>query len=200
MPPWADEFPNDNPDLFTASEYPPALPDEDLDFEVVDAFEESDFAHAVTESILPEPPPAAESHVDGVAVAEEARPEEEAYHETEEEEHPATEDAPAQEQVAEAREASAWQTYVAVMGDVAMAFGATHDVARGLALTLEADAVARAWRVAIEGGEADFTACGSAMLDEYSAGLLAQLTGAAMEPIRRELRSRGVCAFGLIAA
>src|SRR5262249_27857748 len=55
-PPWADEFPNDNPDLFIASEHPPPIPDDDVQIELIDAFDEADFAHAVTESMLPAPP------------------------------------------------------------------------------------------------------------------------------------------------
>ena len=191
--PWSDEFPNDNPDLFTASEYPPAIPDEDYEIEVIEAFDDAEFAHAVIESMPPPPieeepvvearveeEPVVEAPVSHIALAEQVEVEESAP--------PASEDA------------GAWDQYVDVMREVAMMFGAARDVAQGLALTLEADAVARAWRVAIEGGEADFTACGNAMLDEWSAGFLAQITQSALDPIRRELRSRGVCAFGLIAA
>ena len=60
----------------------------------------------------------------------------------------------------------------------------------------------RAWRAILRGTSDDFTACGGAMLDEWAAGILARLLGApAREPVlRRELRARGVAAFGLVEA
>ncbi len=80
----------------------------------------------------------------------------------------------------------------------------------GLASTREGDVVlsdtfastARAWRSVVREEDADFAACGSRMLDEWSADLVARLVGtpAKMDAFRRELRSRGVAAFGLLAA
>jgi hypothetical protein len=59
----------------------------------------------------------------------------------------------------------------------------------------------RAWRALLDGTSDDFDACGGAMLDEWAADLLARLLGAPsrMENLRRDLRSRGVAAFGLAA-
>lgn len=66
------------------------------------------------------------------------------------------------------------------------------------------DAFARtlaAWRAILRGTSDDFDATGGVMLDEWSAELLARLLGApARAPIiRRDLRSRGVAAFGIAA-
>jgi hypothetical protein len=58
-----------------------------------------------------------------------------------------------------------------------------------------------AWQGVLRGESEDFGACGGAMLDEWCAGLLARMMGAAsrVEGLRRELRGRGVAAFGLVA-
>ncbi len=82
-------------------------------------------------------------------------------------------------------------------------------VARGLAERVEDDfeplpsivRVAAAWRSAFRGDEPDFSVC-SAMLDEWSADLVARIVGRKelTEQARRELRSRGVAAFGLLEA
>jgi len=70
-------------------------------------------------------------------------------------------------------------------------------------LVVRCDAVVRtaaAWRGALDGAEPDFSACGTAMLDEWSADLVARLAGTPqkVEILRRELRGRGVAAFGLL--
>ena len=61
---------------------------------------------------------------------------------------------------------------------------------------------AAAWRAILRGDSEDFSACGSRMLDEWSADLVARLIAAPArtEQLRRELRTRGVAAFGLVAA
>jgi hypothetical protein len=58
---------------------------------------------------------------------------------------------------------------------------------------------AQAWRATILGEEADFSACTST-LDEWSATLVATLANMPQqrETFRRDLRSRGVAAFGLL--
>jgi len=68
-------------------------------------------------------------------------------------------------------------------------------VVRSASLT----AAAQAWRSTLLGEEADFSACTS-MLDEWSAQLVATLAGtpAQKEALRRELRARGVAAFGML--
>ena len=60
-------------------------------------------------------------------------------------------------------------------------------------------ATAQAWRATLLGEEADFSVC-STMLDEWSANLVATLAGTPhqREALRRDLRSRGVAAFGLL--
>jgi hypothetical protein len=60
-------------------------------------------------------------------------------------------------------------------------------------------AAAQAWRATILGEEADFSACTST-LDEWSATLVATLANMPQqrETFRRDLRSRGVAAFGLL--
>lgn len=59
----------------------------------------------------------------------------------------------------------------------------------------------RAWHAILSGTSEDFDACGGAMLDEWCASLLARLLGtpARTDALRKELRARGVAAFGLAA-
>jgi hypothetical protein len=69
---------------------------------------------------------------------------------------------------------------------------------------VRAEAVSReviAWQGILRGESEDFGACGGAMLDEWCAGLLAKVMGspARVEGLRRDLRGRGVAAFGLVA-
>lgn len=61
---------------------------------------------------------------------------------------------------------------------------------------------ARGWASVLRGESDDLAACGDRTLDEWSADLVARLVGAPerMEALRRELRARGVAAFGLLAA
>lgn len=61
--------------------------------------------------------------------------------------------------------------------------------------------VTKAWRAILLGTSDDFDACGGAMLDEWAADLLARLLGAPARAalLRKDLRSRGVAAFGLAA-
>ncbi len=62
-------------------------------------------------------------------------------------------------------------------------------------------AITAGWKAILRGTSNDFDACGAAMLDEWSADLLARLLAApARAPmLRQELRSRGIAAFGLAA-
>jgi hypothetical protein len=60
----------------------------------------------------------------------------------------------------------------------------------------------RAWRAILRGSSEGFDVCGTAMLDEWAADLLARLLGspARAHLLRRELRARGVAAFGVVEA
>lgn len=170
---WLSEFPNDNPELF--SQHPEAISEEEshddgLTIEVVDAFDDADFEHATLESVAPPPPAAVETALEPEATLPE-------------------ENVP-----------DYYRMYVDALREVATSFGAPAAVVAGMALTLEADPVARMWRVAINGGEPDFSSCAQT-LDEWSAQVVARLADAPeamVDPIRRALRSRGVCAFGLV--
>ena len=58
-----------------------------------------------------------------------------------------------------------------------------------------------AWRSILRGESEDFAACGSLPLDEWAADLVARALGnpAQKAALRRELRGRGLAAFGLVA-
>jgi hypothetical protein len=65
---------------------------------------------------------------------------------------------------------------------------------------LSADAGARAWQSVIRGQAEDFSACGTETLDEWAAGIVARVVSSSRaDSIRRELRRRGVAAFGFMA-
>ena len=66
---------------------------------------------------------------------------------------------------------------------------------------LRSDGVATAWAAIVRGESEDFSAC-STPLDEWAAGTVAGILGAPHKAaqLRRELRARGVAAFGLIQA
>ncbi len=89
----------------------------------------------------------------------------------------------------------------ALPADAAQAL-AEVDIARGTEVTATFLAQTQAWRAILLGTSDDFGACGNAMLDEWAAELLARLLGSASRAtaLRRELRSRGVAAFGLVEA
>ncbi len=74
-------------------------------------------------------------------------------------------------------------------------------VLAGAEIAPDVAAVAGAWREILRGTSDDFSACGAAMLDEWSSDLLARLLNAPAkaDAFRQELRSRGVAAFGLAA-
>ena len=57
-----------------------------------------------------------------------------------------------------------------------------------------------AWRAILLGTSDDFGPCGASMLDEFAADLLARAMGALGQTpsLKRELRTRGVAAFGLV--
>jgi len=59
-----------------------------------------------------------------------------------------------------------------------------------------------AWRAILRGDSEDFSSCGSRMLDEWAADIVACLVAAPtkIEGLRLKLRTRGVAAFGLVMA
>lgn len=72
--------------------------------------------------------------------------------------------------------------------------------ARGIHATFAA--ASSAWAAILRGTSEDFGACGAMMLDEWAADLLARLLAKPDRTagLRRELRARGVAAFGIVEA
>jgi hypothetical protein len=64
-----------------------------------------------------------------------------------------------------------------------------------------ADAGAPGWQGILRGESEDFSSCGSQSLDEWAAGLVVECVPGAgrADTVRRELRKRGVAAFGFVA-
>jgi hypothetical protein len=105
-------------------------------------------------------------------------------------------------------------TFVAVLEDVAKGAGADDAALRVLrvllgreridpgatAEALKTRAQSLAWQAILRGESEDFDACGAAMLDEWSAAVVAGVVGnpARADLLKRELRRRGVAAFGLV--
>jgi hypothetical protein len=88
---------------------------------------------------------------------------------------------------------AALTTLRTLLGQLRIETGASPDHQR-----LRAQALA--WQGILRGESEDFSACGPAMLDEWSAALVALAVGqpARAETLKRELRRRGVAAFGLV--
>jgi hypothetical protein len=88
------------------------------------------------------------------------------------------------------------------LADDALQALAEANIANGTEVTPAFVAQTHAWRAILRGTSDDFAACGNAMLDEWAAELLARLLGASSRAatLRRELRSHGVAAFGLVEA
>jgi hypothetical protein len=209
----AIEFPSDNPDLWTAraplaalaiwmaeleaaSESEPeplavaeseTASESDPDVEVIE-FDESDFAAIENESI---PPPAQEDAFRiyvrtlievSLAAGAPGR---------------AVEALPGMLGIArldvQCLDASAIEALVAAN---LLSRGESGAIARSDAFV----AAAQAWRATLLGEDADFSAC-TTMLDEWSANLIAALAGTPnqRETFRRDLRARGVAAFGMAA-
>jgi hypothetical protein len=80
-----------------------------------------------------------------------------------------------------------------VLGQVRIEAGAPEEHQR-----MRAEALA--WQGILRGESEDFGACGMSMLDEWSALLVATLLGTPgrADMLKRELRRRGVAAFGLV--
>ncbi len=90
----------------------------------------------------------------------------------------------------------------AALGGAALAALAEGGLADGAQPTAALTSTLAAWRAVLSGASDDLSACGGATLDEWAADVLARLLGSAAKAsaIRRELRSRGVAAFGLLEA
>lgn len=102
----------------------------------------------------------------------------------------------------------AYGVFVDALTDVALGFGADPvGVNRLRAMlgetqveSLVTDRAARAWQSVIRGQAEDFSECGSETLDEWAADVVARVVGGSRsDAIRRELRKRGVAAFGFLA-
>lgn len=92
----------------------------------------------------------------------------------------------------------AWVTFVSTLVDIAIAQGATA-AAGELPSTLDTDKTAQAWAGILRGTSEDWDAIGGSMLDEWAADTLARMTGVDAQVLKRELRARGIAAFGLAA-
>jgi hypothetical protein len=98
-------------------------------------------------------------------------------------------------------EEDGYATLVETLAAVAVAEGGTAEVVRGILEGADAGTAA-AWRAVLRGEVDDISTCGIAMLDEWASDVVARAIGAPGKAaqLRRELRARGVCAFGLVAA
>lgn len=92
----------------------------------------------------------------------------------------------------------AWVVFVGTLVDIAIAHGATAAAAE-LPRMLEGEKIAQAWAAILRGTSEDWDAIGGSMLDEWAADTLARAIGADAQMLKRELRARGVAAFGLAA-
>lgn len=103
------------------------------------------------------------------------------------------------EAVVDADASDPFSIYVQTLTEVMIAAGGG-DAAGNLVVALSGEPTANAWRRIISGESEDFTACGAKSLDEWSAELVARLIAmpAKTDQLRRELRARGVAAFGLV--
>jgi hypothetical protein len=104
--------------------------------------------------------------------------------------------------------ADAFAKLAGLVKDVARTFGADAEgsarIDTLLGLDVASGAVepqAAAWRGILRGESEDYDACGASTLDEWAADVVSRVVGGAgrSDGIRRELRRRGVAAFGLVA-
>jgi hypothetical protein len=99
-----------------------------------------------------------------------------------------------------AMHASPFETFLQTMADVACEAGHTY-AALEIAAALKDDAVASAWRSILCGESEDFSLCATP-LDEWASATLARIVAAPHKAghLRRELRARGIAAFGMVEA
>jgi hypothetical protein len=94
---------------------------------------------------------------------------------------------------------SPFDAFLQTLSEVACDSGKTF-AASEIGAMLAGDPVATAWRGILCGESEDFSLCATP-LDEWAAGALARILDAPHKAgqLRRELRARGVAAFGLVA-
>ena len=215
------EFPNDNPALHggaiwvgatlgepycetrqapTVGEREPAT---DPTPPVIEADDESDDIEIVDEIAIEDPIDESPAPVEAVVAHAEAASEPEAA--------PGPEPLPAVEATAEI---DPFALFVQAMEDVARSAGAGDAAMATLAMLLgrsrldasatDADrtlrAQALAWQGILRGESEDFSACGGGMLDEWAAALVGHVLQMRerADGFKRDLRRRGVAAFGLV--
>ncbi len=93
---------------------------------------------------------------------------------------------------------SPFEAFLQTLSEVACESGQTF-AASEIGAALAGDPVARAWRAILCGESEDFSLC-AAPLDEWASTTLAKVLSAPQKAaqLRRELRARGVAAFGLV--
>ena len=111
----------------------------------------------------------------------------------------ATESPAIVEMSAPPQEDDPYATLVRVLANVAEEAGSSGAFA-SLTDHLAGDAIASAWRAILRGESDDFAACGPKSLDEWASEALAHFLNAPTKAgaLRRELRARGVAAYGLV--
>jgi hypothetical protein len=164
------------------------FPAEEVDTDIIEIVEEIQFDDAVDEQLHSSPPPSDTS--------------------------PADEGSPGLPSDASpcstpASSGDPFASFVLVLEDVAIASGAdarARDNLRAYLGEMSVDGVAAdekavAWQGILRGESEDFSPCGSTTLDEWAADLVARALGNASRAagIRRDLRQRGVAAFGFVA-
>jgi hypothetical protein len=202
---FASEFPNDNAELHLGtiwmSEEPcgpvephlpePAAEDDDEPIEIVETIEiEGPFENV--------PPPLESGEVATLVV-----PEINAEQSVVEVEEPVSANengVPLQSTPPPPMENDPYVVFLRTLSEAAAAAGDVVEVA-AIEAALAEDAVAIAWAAILRGESEDFSRC-AATLDEWASGALAKVVGAPQKAamLRRELRARGVAAFGLVEA
>jgi hypothetical protein len=97
--------------------------------------------------------------------------------------------------------ASPFALFLSAMKDVAATrYGAAFEQRDQQWLVAPADAIGRAWHRVLRGETNDLRIASGMLLDEWAAGAIASAfeDPSAQLALRRELRARGVCAFGVL--
>jgi hypothetical protein len=98
--------------------------------------------------------------------------------------------------------ASAWRAFVAAMREVARERGHAANFQSVLDAVHTAKGPGRGWVAILRGESEDLRLASGVLLDEWAAEVLTTATGDAdgVLAVRRALRARGVCAFGILEA